>query len=188
VASAASVAVGSVQVPLAEALDALVDPEGTDEHVIVRDVRVPRTLVGIAVGAALGAALALLQGMTRNPLADPSILGFEAGAAFAVVAAIFLLGVSSIGGYVWSALAGTAVAGGVVYLLGASGGSRAAPVVLALAGAAVTALLTALTSAILVFDVHTLDQFRFWAADSLAGRDLGTLAGALPFMAAERSS
>jgi iron complex transport system permease protein len=183
VASAASVAVGSVHVPLGEALDALVDPEGTDEHVIVRDVRVPRTLVGIAVGAALGVAGALLQGLTRNPLADPGILGFEAGAAFAVVAAIFLLGVSSIGGYVWFALAGTAAAGGVVYALGASGGPRAAPVALALAGAAVTALLTALTSAILVLDVQTLDQFRFWVAGSLSGRDLGTLAAALPFMA-----
>jgi iron complex transport system permease protein len=183
-ASVASIAVGSVHVSLGDVLEAVVDPQGTDEHVIVRDVRVPRTLVGIAVGAALGVAGALLQGMTRNPLADPGILGFEAGAAFAVVVAIFLLGVSSIAGYVWFALAGAAVAGGVVYTLGASGGSRAAPVTLALAGAAVTALLTAFTSAVLVLDVRTLDEFRFWVAGSLAGRDLAILAGALPFMAA----
>jgi iron complex transport system permease protein len=182
--SAASVAVGSVHIPLGDVIGALVDPEATDEHVIVRDVRVPRTLVGIAVGAALGVAGALLQGLTRNPLADPGILGFESGAALAVVAAIFLLGVSSIAGYVWFALAGAAVAGGVVYALGASGGSRAAPVTLALAGAAVTALLTALTSAILILDVQTLNEFRFWVAGSLAGRDLDVLAGALPFMAA----
>lgn len=182
--SAASVAVGSVYVPLGDVVGALVDPEGTDEHVIVREVRVPRTLVGIAVGAALGVAGALLQGLTRNPLADPGILGFEAGAALAVVAAIFLLGVSSIAGYVWFALAGAAVSGGVVYAIGASGGSRAAPVTLALAGAAVTALLAALTSAILVVDLRTLDDFRFWVSGSLAGRDLELLAGALPFMAA----
>jgi iron complex transport system permease protein len=182
--SAASVAVGSVHVPIGDVIGALVDPQATDEHVIVRDVRVPRTLVGIAVGAALGVAGALLQGLTRNPLADPGILGFEAGAALAVVAAIFLLGVSSIAGYVWFALAGAAVAGGLVYALGASGGSRAAPVTLALAGAAVTALLVALTSAVLILDVRTLNEFRFWVAGSLAGRDLAILAGALPFMAA----
>jgi iron complex transport system permease protein len=181
--SAVSIAVGSVQVPPGDVLGALVDPQGTDAHVIVRDVRLPRTVVGIAVGAALGVAGALLQGMTRNPLGDPSILGFEAGAAFAVVVAIFLLGVSSIAGYVWFALAGAAVAGGIVYALGASGGSRAAPATLALAGAAVTALLTAFTSAVLVLDVQTLDEFRFWVAGSVAGRDLGILAGALPFMA-----
>jgi iron complex transport system permease protein len=181
--SAASVAVGSVHISLGDVVGALVDPQATDEHVIVRDVRVPRTLVGIAVGAALGIAGALLQGMTRNPLADPGILGFEAGAALAVVAAIFLLGVSSIAGYVWFALGGAAVAGGVVYALGASGGSRAAPVTLALAGAAVTALFTAFTSAILVLDVQTLNEFRFWVAGSVAGRDLAVLAGALPFMA-----
>jgi iron complex transport system permease protein len=182
-ASLASIAVGSVPVPVGDVIGALLDPQPTDEHVIVRDVRVPRTLAGIAVGAALGVAGALLQGLTRNPLADPGILGFEAGAALAVVGAIFLLGISSIGGYVWFALAGAAVAGGVVYALGAAGGSRAAPVTLALAGAAVTALLTAITSAILMLDVQTLDEFRFWVTGSLAGRDLGVLAGALPFMA-----
>jgi iron complex transport system permease protein len=181
--SAASVAIGSVHIAIGDVVGALVDPQATDEHVIVRDVRVPRTLVGIAVGAALGVAGALLQGLTRNPLADPGILGFEAGAALAVVAAIFLLGVSSIAGYVWFALAGAAVAGALVFALGASGGSRAAPVTLALAGAAVTALCIALTSALLVLDVRTLDEFRFWVSGSLAGRDLGLLAGALPFMA-----
>jgi iron complex transport system permease protein len=183
-ASAASIAIGSIQVALGDVVEALVDPKATDEHVIVRDVRVPRTLVGIAVGASLGVAGGLLQGLTRNPLADPRILGLEAGAAFAVVAAIFLLGVTSIAGYAWFALAGTAVAGAVVYALGASGGSRAAPITLAIAGAAVTALLTALTAAILVLDIQTLDQFRFWIAGSIAGRDLSVLAGALPFMAA----
>jgi iron complex transport system permease protein len=183
-ASLASIAVGSVHVPPGEALQALVNPEATDEHVIVRDVRVPRTLVGIAVGAALGVAGALLQGMTRNPLADPGILGLEAGAGLAVVGAIFLLGVSSVSGYVWFALAGAALAGGVVYAIGTSGGARAAPVTLALAGAAITVLLTALTSAVLLLDVQTLDEFRFWIAGSLAGRDLSILAGVLPFMAA----
>jgi iron complex transport system permease protein len=184
VACLASIAIGSTHVAPGEVVDALVDPRNTDEHVIVRELRGPRTLVGIAVGAALGVAGALLQGITRNPLGDPAILGFEAGAAFAVVAAIFLLGVSSIAGYVWFALAGATAAGLVVHLLGAAGGSRAAPVTLALAGAAVTALLVALTSAVLILDVQTLNEYRFWIAGSLAGRDLGVLAGALPFIVA----
>jgi iron complex transport system permease protein len=183
-AALASVAIGSTHVPPGEVVQALVDPQATHEHVIVRELRGPRTVVGIAVGVALGVTGAVLQGLTRNPLADPGILGFESGAAFAVVIAIFLLGVSSITGFVWFALLGAAVAGVVVYALGASGGSRAAPVNLALAGAAVAALLSALTSAVLVVDSRTLDEFRFWIAGSLAGRDLELLAGALPVMAA----
>jgi iron complex transport system permease protein len=183
VAAIASVAIGSTHVPPGEVVQALVDPQATDEHVIVRELRGPRTVVGIAVGFALGVTGALLQGMTRNPLADPGILGFEHGAAFAVVIAIFLLGISSIAGYVWFALLGAAVAGAVVYALGAAGGSRAAPVNLALAGAAVAALLSSLTSAMLVIDARTLDEFRFWIAGSLAGRDLELLAGALPVLA-----
>jgi iron complex transport system permease protein len=182
-AAVASIAIGSTHVPPGEVVQAIVDPGTSDEHVIVRELRGPRTVVGVAVGVALGVTGAVLQGLTRNPLGDPSILGFESGASFAVVIAIFLLGVTSIAGYVWFALLGAALAGGVVYLLGAAGGSRAAPVNLALAGAAVAALLAALTSGVLVVDSRTLDEFRFWIAGSLAGRDLELLAGALPVMA-----
>jgi iron complex transport system permease protein len=183
-AALASIAVGSLQIPIVDVLSAFFAFENSDEHVVVRDLRGPRTVVGIAVGVALGLAGAVMQGMTRNPLADPGILGIEAGAALAVVCAIFLLGVSTVGGYAWFALAGAGAAGVVVYVLGMAGRSGGTPVTLALAGAALAALLSALTSAVIVLDARTLDEFRFWVVGSVAGRDLGVLAGALPFLGA----
>ena len=179
----ASIAYGSLKIPPGDVIDAFTSFRDVDEHVIVRDVRVPRTLIGLVIGAALGVAGAVMQGMTRNPLADPGVLGIQAGAAFAVVIAIFVLGVGSVAGYAWFALLGAAAAGTVVYALGAAGGSRATPINLALAGAAVAALLVALTSAVLAIDADTLDRYRFWIVGSVAGRELDVLAGALPFLA-----
>ena len=180
---ALSLAVGALPVSLSQVVSAFTHYAGTDADVAVRDLRLPRTLIGILVGMALGAAGAVMQGVTRNPLADPGILGIEAGAAFAVVTAIYVLGITSVSGYAWFALLGAAVAAVVVYALGASGRAAASPVTLALAGAAVAALLTALTSALALLDSGTLDAFRFWVVGSLAGRDLGMLAGAAPFLA-----
>ena len=177
-----SLAVGALPVSPAQVISAFTDWAGTDAHVAVRELRLPRTLIGIAAGAALGAAGTVIQGVTRNPLADPGILGIEAGAAFAVVTAIYVLGITAVTGYVWFALVGAGVAAVVVYALGASGRAAASPVTLALAGAAVAALLTALTSALALLDSGTLDAFRFWVVGSLSGRDLGALAGAEPFI------
>ena len=177
-----SIAYGSLKIPIGDVIEALIDPRDVDQHAVVRDARLPRTLIGVAVGAALGVAGAVIQGMTRNPLADPGILGIEAGAAFMVVVAIFLLGVSTVAGYAWFALAGAAVAGVLVYSIGASGGWRAAPINLALAGAAVAALLVALTSAVLAIDANVLNQYRFWIVGSVAGRELDVLIGTLPFL------
>jgi iron complex transport system permease protein len=115
---------------------------------------------------------ALIQGHTRNPLADPGLLGVNAGAGFLVVIAIYLLGVTSPLGYVWFALVGAFAAGVFVFTAGSAGRGGPTPVTLALAGAAVTALLTALTSAVILLDVDTLDAYRFWVVGSLAGRDL----------------
>lgn len=182
-AGLASLALGSLSIPLADVVGAFTDYDDSDGQAIIRDARLPRTLVAIAVGGALGAAGALIQGMTRNPLADPGILGIEAGAALAVVLAIFLLGISSAAGFVWFAFAGATAAGFVVYALGARGrGARAAPINLAIAGAAVAALCVALTSAVIVVDAQTLDEFRFWVVGSVAGRELGVLGVALPFL------
>ena len=177
-----SLAVGALPISPAQVISAFTDYAGTDAHVAVRELRLPRTLIGIAAGAALGAAGTVIQGVTRNPLADPGILGIEAGAAFAVVTAIYVLGITAVTGYVWFALVGAGVAAVVVYALGASGRAAASPVTLALAGAAVAALLTALTSALALLDSGTLDAFRFWVVGSLSGRDLGVLAGAEPFI------
>ena len=176
----ASLAIGALDVPLSEVLAALTASDDSDAHVVVTELRLPRTEVGLLVGAALGAAGALMQGVTRNPLAEPGILGINAGAAFAVVLAIFLLGVSSIAGYTAMALLGAAGAAVAVSLLGASGRDGATPVKLALAGAVLTALLVSLTSAVLVFDAQTLDEFRFWIVGSIAGRDQAVVLGVLP--------
>lgn len=183
-AGLASLAFGSLSISLDDVVHAFTDFDDSDAQVIVRDVRGPRTLVALAVGAALGASGAVAQGVTRNPLADPGILGISLGASFFVVAAIFVLGIGSAIGYVWFAFLGSVVAGVIVYGLGATGpGNRAAPINLALAGAAVAALFGAMTSAVLVTDTRTLDQFRFWVVGSVADRGLDTLAVAGPFMA-----
>jgi iron complex transport system permease protein len=179
---AASLAIGSLAIPIDEVVTAFTAFDDSDAHVVVTELRVPRTEVGLLAGAALGAAGALMQGLTRNPLAEPGILGINAGAAFAVVVAISLLGISSIGGYAWFALLGAALTAVLVYALGTSGRDGATPVKLALAGAVLAALLVALTSAILVFDTQTLDEFRFWVVGSLAGRDTDVVLAVAPFI------
>lgn len=181
----ASVAFGSKPLPLGTIWDALTAPDLQDaDHLVVRSLRVPRTLIGLGVGVALGLAGVGMQGITRNPLADPGIFGVEAGAALAVVVAIHVLGVTTLSGYVWFAIAGSAIASAIVYAVGSLGRGGATPVKLALAGAAMAALLSSLTSAILLIDVTTLDQFRFWAVGSLAGRDASVLEQVLPFLLA----
>ena len=180
----ASLAVGSLDIPVGEVIAAFTAFEDSDAHTIVRELRVPRTEVGLLVGGALGACGALMQGVTRNPLAEPGILGINAGAAFAVVVAIFLLGVTSVAGYAWFALLGAGIAALLVFALGASGRDGATPIKLALAGAVLSAMLVALTSAVLVLDVRTLDDFRFWVVGSIAGRDAGVALSVAPFIGA----
>lgn len=180
----ASVAYGSKSIPLAVVWDAFWDYDPTlNDHLIVRSLRVPRTAIGLSVGVALGLSGAVMQGVTRNPLADPGILGIEAGASLAVVVGIYTFGVGSLTGYVWFAFVGAAVASVVVYTLGSMGRGGATPVKLALAGAAMAWMLSSLTSAILLLDMATLDQFRFWVAGSLAGRDATVAVQVLPFIA-----
>lgn len=179
----ASIAVGSRSIPVGTVLDALLDPvAGDDEHVVVRSLRVPRTVAGLLVGVALGLAGAVMQGVTRNPLADPGLLGVSAGASFALVFGISVLGITSAHGYVWFAFAGAAVASLVVYALGAIGRGGATPVKLALAGAAISSFLLSLTTAMLLLDQRTLDEYRFWSVGSIAGRDPDLIAQLSPFI------
>jgi iron complex transport system permease protein len=179
-----SIAYGSKSIDLATVVGSFTDFDATDtDHLVIRDLRLPRTLLGLGVGMALGLAGAVMQGVTRNPLADPGIFGVEAGAALAVVTAIYVLGVGSLTGYVWFAFLGAGVAAVVVYGLGSLGRGGATPVKLALAGAAMAALLSSVTSAILIIDITTLDQFRFWAVGSLAGRDASVVRQVAPFLA-----
>ncbi len=180
----ASLAIGSRSIPLGDVIGAFTDYDGSDAHAIVRDLRVPRTELGLLIGAALGAAGALMQGTTRNPLAEPGILGINAGAAFAVVVGITFLGASSVLAYAAFALAGAGLTAVLVLTLGGSGSGGPTPVRLALAGAVLTTLLVSLTSAVLVFEADTLDQFRFWIVGSLAGRDADVALAVLPVIAA----
>jgi iron complex transport system permease protein len=178
-----SIAVGSKQIPLSTVIDALrhYNLANTD-HVIIHSLRIPRTVIGLLVGAALGLSGALMQGVTRNPLADPGILGVNAGAALFVVAGIYWFSLTSLTSYVWLAFAGAAAASVVVYMLGSLGREGATPVKLALAGAALTAMLGSLTTALLIGDVDTFDQFRFWAVGSLAGRGSDIARQVAPFI------
>lgn len=178
----ASIAVGSKPIPLPTVLDALFAYDATrNDHLIIRSLRIPRTVVGLLVGVALGLAGAAMQGVARNPLADPGILGVNAGAALFVVLAIYWLGITTPLGFVWFAFAGAAITAVVVYGLGSLGREGATPVKLALAGAAVSALLGSITTAVLLIDIATLDQFRFWAVGSLAGRDAELVTQMAPF-------
>lgn len=178
-----SISVGSKPIPLGTVLEALFSYDTTENnHLIVWELRMPRTLVGLLVGVALGLAGAVMQGVARNPLADPGILGVNAGAALSVVVGIYSFGVTMALGYVWFAFAGAAVTSVVVYTLGSLGREGATPVKLALSGAAISAFLGSITTAILLIDVATLDQFRFWVVGSLAGRDAAIAGQLAPFI------
>ena len=181
VAVFASFALGARQIDLSSTLAALLGhAQGTDGMVVI-ELRGPRTLIGVVAGAALGVAGALMQGVTRNPLADPGILGVNAGASLLVVVAIAVFGITGAGGYVWFAFLGAALATVLVYLVG-TGRGGATPLSLTLAGAAVTAVLTALITLVLLTDLDTLNKFRFWQVGSLTGRDLAAVASVVPFI------
>jgi iron complex transport system permease protein len=172
VAIVSSLAIGAKSIPTGTVLEAFTDFDSSNaDHLVVRELRLPRTIVGLLVGVALGVSGAVMQAVTRNPLADPGILGVNAGASFTVVLGIFAFGVGSTLGLVWFAFVGAALASVIVYLLGSLGGGAATPVRLALSAAALSSLLFAFTRAITLLDEATLDQFRFWAVGSLAGRD-----------------
>lgn len=177
-----SVLLGSGSIGPGRALDALLHPgRHPDDLDTLEQLRFPRTGVAVAVGAALGASGVLLQALTRNPVADPSVLGISAGASLAVVLAIVVLGVSGSAAFTPFALVGGAVVGVVAWVV--AGGARGGTVGLALAGAALAALCAAATQALTVLDAATLDQFRFWLVGTVAGRQWSTLLGAAPVLA-----
>jgi ABC-type Fe3+-siderophore transport system, permease component len=179
-----SVTVGARPITLETVWSALTafDPDSTD-HRIIWDLRLPRTAIGLAVGAALGLSGAVLQGATRNPLADPSILGIHSGAAVFVVLGVAVFGITQLSVYVWLAFIGAGAAMLVVYAVASLGREGATPVKLALAGAAMTAAMQSVTSAILLTSPRTLDEIRFWQVGSLVGRDMDIFIQVAPFLA-----
>lgn len=176
----ASIAIGAKELSLEQVWHGLFADTGTYGDVVVGD-RISRTLLGLLAGAALGLAGAVLQALTRNPLADPGLLGINAGASAAVVTAITYFGVTSLTWYVWFAFAGAAVVGGLVWFLGGSRG--ATPVRLALAGTAVSAALYGYLQAVMIMDDAALSKMRFWTVGSLASANDETIEQVLPFLA-----
>lgn len=179
-----SLAVGSRRIPVGTVWDALwhYDPSN-DEHLVISSLRIPRTLLGLMVGPALGVAGVVMQSITRNPLAEPGILGVNAGAALAVAVGVGFLGVTGILGYVWFAFAGAALAGTLVHLLGRSRREGSSPVRLVLAGAALTVVLSSATQLILINFPHTFYSFRNWRVGTLQGRGYEILGPILIFVA-----
>ncbi|OZG25750.1 Fe(3+)-siderophore ABC transporter permease [Williamsia sp. 1138] len=177
-----SIAIGAKDIPFGTVWDALWSYNNSGDHIIIRDLRIPRTVLGLLVGMALGVGGALIQAMTRNPLADPGILGVNAGAAFAVALAVGVLGFTGIWAYIWFAFAGAVVVTVVVYALGSVGRGGATPIRLTLAGVAIGAVLTGVTTGLILLDPQAFDQMRFWNAGSIAGRGLDVSGAVAPFI------
>lgn len=180
---ALSVMIGSATIAPSVVWDALFHPSDDIDQFSIRDYRLPRTIVGLAVGMALGVSGALIQALTRNPLADPGILGVNAGASFAVAVAVGLLGIHDIRGYMWFAFAGALVVTIAVLALGSTRRGQS-PVVMVLAGVAVGAVLGGVTSALTLTSPEAFDQMRGWSAGSIVGRPLELVWPILPFFGA----
>ncbi|MFG2787477.1 FecCD family ABC transporter permease [Streptomyces sp. NPDC048419] len=177
----ASIAIGAKELSPEQVWHGLFQDTGTYGDVVV-DERLARTALGLLAGVALGLSGAVLQALTRNPLADPGLLGINAGASAAVVTAITYFGVTSLNGYVWFAFVGAAAVGALVWFLG---GSRSAtPVRLALAGTAISAALYGYLQAVMITDEAALNKMRFWTVGSLASATNSTTLQVLPFIAA----
>ena len=176
-----SLAVGAKQLSAAEVISGLTDA-GSSAYTVVHEMRLPRTVLGLLVGVALGLAGGLMQALTRNPLADPGLLGINAGAAAAVVTAISLFGVTGYTGYISFAFLGAAAVSVGVYAVG--GGRGATPARLALAGTALNAALISYVNAVQLLDTASLDRMRFWTVGSLARAQDDTNLKALPFVLA----
>ncbi len=175
-----SILLGAADISPPTVWQALFQFDGSTDHLIIRTVRLPRAILAIVVGASLAVAGAITQGLTRNPLAAPDILGVNVGASLAVVLATFINGD---GGNQWAfAFIGAAIAAMVVYALGTLGRSGLTPIKLVIAGAALSYFLGSLTTGILLLNQRTLDDIRFWLAGSLGGQDWAGLTAVLPYI------
>lgn len=177
-----SIAIGARPLSWDQLLGALSATGDAESVKTVWSSRMPRTGLGLLIGAGLGVAGGLMQALTRNPLADPGLLGISAGAAFAVVLSVAVFSITTLAGFIWFAFAGAFLAGAIVYVLGGLGRGGHTPVKLALAGVSVSALLGALTSGVILSDTASLERYRFWAAGSLAGLDMAVLKQVAPFL------
>ena len=176
-----SLAVGSHSLTLEEVAGAFVPGRTTVASVIVWQLRMPRTVLAVMVGASLAVAGVVMQGLTRNPLAEPGILGINAGASLSVVLSMSLLGLTDVSDFLWFAFAGAALAAFLVHLMSVPS-ADAGPARLVLAGVALGASLRSITGTITMYDSVTFDSYRFWVLGSLADRDAVLLVWVAPFL------
>jgi iron complex transport system permease protein len=177
-----SMFVGSGNIPGDAVIRALVSGGTDTDSILVSDFRLPRTILGVLVGVALGLAGALMQAITRNPLADPGILGVNSGAYFAVVLGIAVFGASAVTSYVWWAFGGAILTTVAVFLVGSRGRAGATPVRLVLAGVAIGAVLSGISLGITLLNPEIFDRIRFWSVGSLQSRQSDIVWGVLPFI------
>ncbi|MFT4259058.1 FecCD family ABC transporter permease [Microbacterium sp.] len=177
-----SVWIGANPLAFSDVLAALVRPDGGDASIVVWTKRMPRTLLGLLVGAAIGVAGAVIQAMTRNPLADPGILGVNAGAGFAVTLGVGLFGMSGIGGYIWFSFAGAAAATLLVWAIGTTG-RGATPITMVLAGVALGAVLRGISTFLTLVDEETFRAVHNWGLGSIARAGIDETLSVLPFIA-----
>ncbi|TKI58675.1 iron ABC transporter permease [Brevibacillus antibioticus] len=180
--SYASLIFGVIDTSWQTAIDAYTNFNGSNEHIVIKEVRVPRVLNALTVGFCLGLAGTLLQSLTRNPVADVELFGLNAGASLFVVFAVTFVGISSLTQFTWISFIGAAVAGLIVYLLGSFGRDGLSPVKLVLAGAAITALASSIRHGMMVLNEKATDEVLFWLAGSVGGRKLEYLATVFPYM------
>ncbi|WP_400164485.1 FecCD family ABC transporter permease [Brevibacillus sp. TJ4] len=179
---AASLVFGSRSVPFHELIDGLFHPQADSYGADVVRKRVSRTVFSLFCGAALGVSGALMQAVTRNPLADPSILGVNTGASLFVVCGIAFLNISTANQYIWFALAGAMITAVFVFGIGSMGRGGATPLKLVLAGAATSAALSSLVIAIMIPRSYVMDQFRFWQVGSVGSANWSDITTFVPFL------
>ncbi|MEQ8600058.1 MAG: iron ABC transporter permease [Devosia sp.] len=177
------IAVGAKQLPISTVFEALISFDSTNfDHVIVQNLRLPRAALAVVVGASLSLAGALMQGVTRNPLADPGLLGLTTGAAFAVVVAHSVFGFTSMAFTPWIAMSGALGAAVIVFFISRMVPGGATPLSMTLAGAAVSAFLGTIISVIHLLNQDTFENLRVWLTGTLAGRDITLLWYVGPWM------
>nr|WP_312579252.1 iron chelate uptake ABC transporter family permease subunit [Sedimentibacter sp.] len=177
-----SLSFGARYVDFNEVVNSLLNSENISFGALVVRERVPRTVFAIVAGASLGVSGALMQAITRNPIADPSILGVNMGASLFVVSGIAFFNISTAAQYVWLALAGAAVTAIFVYGIGSLGHGGATPIKLALAGAATSAALSSLVSAVILPRTEVMNAFRFWQVGSVSGATWDGIITVMPFL------
>lgn len=177
-----SIAFGVTNISWHTIVQSYTDYNGSQEHLIIQTARVPRAFIAAIAGASLAVAGALMQGITRNPLASPSLFGINAGAAFFIVAGSAFFGASGLTTFATLAFIGAAVTAAIVYILGSIGSDGLTPLKVTLAGAAMTAFFSSLSLGCLLTGGQTFDQVLYWFVGSVAGRDMGIFTTAAPYM------